>query len=668
MSPSVNFGDSGELIASAATLSVSHAPGYPLMSLLGHALGILLPVATWAYRINLLSVLCGAFAIAVIFDAFRRAGIRSSAAAAGVSLLGFSPLWLHTSLQTEVFALNSLCAAGVLWVYCAYWRRLYDPRPSAALGLCLGLAGANHHTLILIVPAVLIGGWLSQRPDREKTICGLMRVLGFGLAGLVVYAYLPIRANALPPLDWGHPNTWERFVHVLLRRDYGSFSLTVEGASGGRIQGVLPQSVRYFGELWKGFGPAGCALALWGAWSWSTRRSDDGPSWHCAALWFFVSGPFFLFLGNPPFDAQTGGALERFYLLGWIAVAWFAAQGASALLRSGPNWRGGVFALILIPFFSASLSAARWGQRWDLAAHDYGENVFRSLPRGSAFFIDGGDDTFYTAAYNLYARKRRADLAVHDRGGLVFESVYGDDFRSLTPAEKEKRRVSVESSYARRMPTFYSTLRPSVLDGKPLGFWGLVRRADSSAGFPDIWRFYISRHSKIRAQSHYRYRALVPIYPILRSEEDLAAGRLSRALIRLGEALGVGRDVRWVRDVAAKRSEWIGFNASKSKDWALAEAAYAFSLTAKDSLSVILNLGVTREKQENWAGAEAAYKIALDNFPESFQTFYNLGTLYWKTKRFEESARMFERASGMDAADDGARIFAQRARSMAAKK
>ena len=38
--PSVSFGDSGEFVASSAVLGIAHAPGYPLFSLFGHAVGI----------------------------------------------------------------------------------------------------------------------------------------------------------------------------------------------------------------------------------------------------------------------------------------------------------------------------------------------------------------------------------------------------------------------------------------------------------------------------------------------------------------------------------------------------------------------------------------------------------------------------------------------------
>ena len=37
---------------------------------------------------------------------------------------------------------------------------------------------------------------------------------------LVVYAYLPLRSAANPPVDWGDPETWSRFWAVVSRQQY----------------------------------------------------------------------------------------------------------------------------------------------------------------------------------------------------------------------------------------------------------------------------------------------------------------------------------------------------------------------------------------------------------------------------------------------------------------
>src|SRR5256885_10001062 len=78
-------GDSPELIMAAVTLGVAHAPGYPLFTMLGHLFS-LLPVGSIPFRVNLLSVVCDALTIGVVyFSTFRLT--RSQLAAAFAALL-----------------------------------------------------------------------------------------------------------------------------------------------------------------------------------------------------------------------------------------------------------------------------------------------------------------------------------------------------------------------------------------------------------------------------------------------------------------------------------------------------------------------------------------------------------------------------------------------------
>src|SRR5436853_2714386 len=64
-------GDSPELITAAVTLGVAHAPGYPLFTVLGHLFS-LVPFGSIPFRINLLSAICGALTIGLVYlSAFR---------------------------------------------------------------------------------------------------------------------------------------------------------------------------------------------------------------------------------------------------------------------------------------------------------------------------------------------------------------------------------------------------------------------------------------------------------------------------------------------------------------------------------------------------------------------------------------------------------------------
>ena len=66
LAPTITGGDSGELIANAYTLGISHPPGHPLYCLLGR-LFTFLPFASLAYRVNLMSPLVASLTVVLIY-------------------------------------------------------------------------------------------------------------------------------------------------------------------------------------------------------------------------------------------------------------------------------------------------------------------------------------------------------------------------------------------------------------------------------------------------------------------------------------------------------------------------------------------------------------------------------------------------------------------------
>src|SRR3954469_17601238 len=108
-------GDTPELIRAAATLVVAHPPGYPLFTLLGHFFSVL-PLGPVPFRVNLLSVICDALAVGIIFlTAFRLSKSRLASAVAALAL-AVTPVFWAWSLAAEVFALNNLLAATLIYL------------------------------------------------------------------------------------------------------------------------------------------------------------------------------------------------------------------------------------------------------------------------------------------------------------------------------------------------------------------------------------------------------------------------------------------------------------------------------------------------------------------------------------------------------------------------
>src|SRR5690606_25141909 len=123
-------------------------------------------------------------------------------AAAGVALVvAFARTVWEQATFAEVYALNYALAAGVLLTALRGAREVGLAR-AAVLGALLGLMALNHYSFVALVPLVglvlLRGGGAGGRavtvPLMGAACCGLM---------LLGYAYLPLRARANPPLNWG---------------------------------------------------------------------------------------------------------------------------------------------------------------------------------------------------------------------------------------------------------------------------------------------------------------------------------------------------------------------------------------------------------------------------------------------------------------------------------
>lgn len=165
--PSVPGGDAGELIQVAVEGGVVHPPGYPTWTMLAYAFAQWIPQGEPAWRINLSSAVFGALA-----SFFLSAGVGlwvrcafTGALAGGA--FAFAPLVWEYAVQGEVFALNNLNNALLLYLLVLYER--WPSLPRACAGACMiGLAMCNQHTIVffcapyalwaLVVAGTLGGG------------------------------------------------------------------------------------------------------------------------------------------------------------------------------------------------------------------------------------------------------------------------------------------------------------------------------------------------------------------------------------------------------------------------------------------------------------------------------------------------------------------------------
>ncbi|MBI1878090.1 MAG: DUF2723 domain-containing protein, partial [Chloroflexi bacterium] len=225
--------DSGDLATAVAVGGVPHPPGYPTYLILGEVFK-LLPFGDVAYRLNLLSATCAALTVAVLglviyqtlstmtehHETRQAQGLTWLCAASASLTLAFSGAFWSQSVIAEVYTLNALFVAGLLYGTWQVGPSNQSWLVPALFGL-LGLSLGNHLSILLMVPLLI---WTLKAQWRWPLV--LTTFLAFWL-GLSIYLIIPIRAAASPPVNWGLATNWPNFWWLVSAEAYHSLVLAL---------------------------------------------------------------------------------------------------------------------------------------------------------------------------------------------------------------------------------------------------------------------------------------------------------------------------------------------------------------------------------------------------------------------------------------------------------
>ena len=341
LAPSVTLEDSGELITGAADFGVPHPPGYPLWSFSGYVFSHLFPFGNVAWRLNLESALFGAAANAVLTLLVCHSGrwlgqrwapverqplVRRWMFYVGMFagfVIGFSDVMWSQGVIAEVYTLNGLFVNLVL--LCFYFWML-EPRKThrlvgAVFVFALGLT--NHHTLIQIIPAMLIAA-------------ALLHLLPF---------YLKAEGAAIRGLFWSFLTSVNLFsLSILVFLSWLSADAQLQKISEEMAWGILGLTAVlafvYLAEFrWRAFW-AGAAIAAacfaYGHYCLNAAEGDNarfGPGmapfyawgWYLHPGWLQITGwpgVGLLVLGTVGVGLLWTSALDRRMVLGVFAAGW----------------------------------------------------------------------------------------------------------------------------------------------------------------------------------------------------------------------------------------------------------------------------------------------------------------------------------------------------------
>lgn len=464
LSPTVNFGDSGELIMAAYTLGIPHPPGFPLWNLLAHPF-TWLPLGKIAFRINLSSAFFAALTTFFLFKTLvflqdqvwgkSKEKRFCGSTLASVLTLAFSFTFWRNAVVTEVYALGCLFVVLALFSFlksiavggtAKVDQRLFF----LATAFLLGAGICVHYFLLPLLPAFGIGFFLLGKFEKKGRLA-----LGAGavfLLGLSFFLYLPIRSGANPPIDWGNPEDLAGLLSVVQRKQFSFYDQASLGVSlpVRRSASVEALVKRVFSSAWAylhilgsefsglGFiaGLLGLGVVFWKNWKVGLFLF----------LGFLLSGYGFAFAisETKPLFLRTSESYLPSLLFFSCFFGLGLGTGVNFLVNQVPRTRKWAWVLaIVLPAFLLIRNFSSNDFSQNRVAWFHAQNILKTAGENSIILAEE-NNWIFPLAYLVTAEETDQDTLVFDRNANIFDDLYQGVKKSMVEEVWEVERNKVE--------------------------------------------------------------------------------------------------------------------------------------------------------------------------------------------------------------------------------
>ncbi|MFD1769464.1 glycosyltransferase family 117 protein [Sphingobacterium suaedae] len=206
--------DTGEFIASAYKLQIVHQPGAPLFLMIQNVFSNLAmgDTSRIAYWMNAGSAVCSGMTILFLFwtitalarKVFDKSNIATGgwhiarimlAGTIGAAAYAFTDSFWYSAVESEVYAMSSLCTAAVFWLILKWDRRADQPNADRWLLLIMYIMGLSigvHLLNLLTIPALALIVYFRryQKISTKGIVASLtigIGILAFILWGVIQY-------------------------------------------------------------------------------------------------------------------------------------------------------------------------------------------------------------------------------------------------------------------------------------------------------------------------------------------------------------------------------------------------------------------------------------------------------------------------------------------------
>ncbi len=392
-------GDNAEFASLAQLGGAAHPTGYPLYVLWLRALSWL-PGTTPAHTAAIATAILGAAAVVAIFLACRAWGARPAAAAIAAAVFAAAPVVLRVHSKAEVFALDDLIVALVLWL-AAPGSPLRGQRRVIALALLAGLGLCDHVTCVLVAPVGILGVVRGLGEATRPRMVVAAAALGALALGLLPYLYIALAPET--PASWGAGDVIGRF----LRRDYGGLGSFGPNATPVDVFANLLALARSLARGWLVL-PLVAGLVVLVV---RCVRGEQHWAWRLLAASWLLAGPLLAARFNVAPEGVGRLVCERFHVLPLLLLAIPVALACDALLARLPRLARVELAAPALLVALVLLALPRQRAIESAAVEDDIVNVLRSLPEG-AIVLHASDEWHFGAIYAQQVLGIRPDVAM----------------------------------------------------------------------------------------------------------------------------------------------------------------------------------------------------------------------------------------------------------------
>jgi hypothetical protein len=414
-------GDAPESVAGVRSLGILHAPGYPAYVLFGHAFGSIVAVGSWAFRVNLFSLVCATLLVAVVYLLARSFGASTVGSTIGALALATSASFWFNAGFAKHYALSGLLVTAsallvMLWIQ--HGRSFLLVGAGALIGVACGAAWEL--AALMAVGLVVLIAFGPRRPSIKIGVAAgaALFVVAFALSGFVVF-----RARQDPTLNWGDATTMRRFIALVTQRDF-----RYSGRNAGQ-DGLFRRMLSNLAILIRDLGLGAFALAAVGGVA-SYRAVSRARALFLAVVGVSSLLAVTLAAGQSPIGGffaviQMGGffldALVVLAVLAALGTTWAVSEVPSLIRGSGvrgdsaghdPLRLAVVAGLAMITLLPSILVHQKYADhRLPPLADRYAIQVFALLPPHSAL-ITWGEEFAWPLVYRQVVDHDRPDVAI----------------------------------------------------------------------------------------------------------------------------------------------------------------------------------------------------------------------------------------------------------------